>query len=118
MGIALCAIGSDTHPLGGTRQAVVDKDVGRPVRVPGDEVACEAREGDETAIRRDRGTAGAAVALGAVGGEAYAFGRASQVVMDEDVGDAVRIAWHEIGGLALEGDEAPIGRDRGRVVME
>src|SRR5262245_33789604 len=59
----LSAVRVDTHARGHAAHAVVDEDIWSPVRVPADEVGGQAREGDETAIRRDGGKERVAVAL-------------------------------------------------------
>src|SRR5256885_3484066 len=52
------------------------------------------------------------------GGDAHPLGRAGHPVVDEGVADAVRVARHEVGGVAPEGDEATVGRKGGTEVLD
>ena len=104
----LRAVRRDTYPLGHASHAVVDEHILTPIRSAADEVGGVAPEGDETAISRDGRPAGAAVALRGVRGNAHSLRRAGQAIMDEDIVAVVRIAADEVGGEALEGDQAAI----------
>jgi len=56
--VGLVAGRVDADPLGGSRRAIVDEDVGGVVRVALDEIARVALEGDEPPVRGDGGTPG------------------------------------------------------------
>src|SRR5438132_676116 len=102
---------ADAHRLAGL--AVAHEDVVRAVRVAPDEVGRRRVEGDETPVGRDRRAEAVAVALYAVRVDADARGLAGLAVAHEDVGRAVRVAADEVGRDRLEGDETPVGGDRG-----
>src|SRR5439155_23574834 len=91
--------------------AVTDPAVEISVRIAADEVGGDAREGYETAIRRDGRRAGTAVALCAVRRDTHPLSHASQPVVDENIRRPVRIAADEVGGGAREGYETTIRRD-------
>src|SRR5205823_8787119 len=105
-----CAV--HAYPLGGPGQAVVDEDVGYPIRVSAHEVRGVRPEDAEAAVRADRGPVATAVRLvpGAV--HAHALGGLSQAVADEHVPTPVAVAGHEVGGERDKGDEAAVGADR------
>jgi len=111
--VSLGPAGGDAHALGRTRLPVVHEHVGRAVRVAGDEVGRRAVEGDEATIGREDGPCTEAVSLAPARRDAYPLGRARLPVVDEQVGCAVRVAGDEVGRIALEGDQAAVGRERG-----
>jgi hypothetical protein len=90
--VALDAVRADARELERPGREVADEDVVRAVRVAGDEVVREAREGDEPPVCADPRTPGPAVRLEAAGADVQALGRAQRAVAEEDVGYAVRVA--------------------------
>src|SRR4051812_37210054 len=82
------------------------------------EVAGLRGEDDEAPVRRECRLAAALVALPSVRPDADPLGRARLAVADENVapagfaGGAVGVARDQVGGERLEGDEAPVRRDR------
>src|SRR5439155_25469907 len=107
------AAGGDARGRGRPRLPVVDEHVGRAVRVAGDEVGRRAVEGDEATIGREDGPCTEAVSLAPARRDAYPLGRARLPVVDEHVGRAVRVAGDQVGRIALERDQAAVGREGG-----
>ena len=56
--------------------------------------------------------AAAAIALATARPHAHPPGRARLAVVDEHVVRTVGVAWHQVAGLRVEGDEAPVRRNR------
>src|SRR5206468_5377 len=105
--------GVDADAPGLAGLAVAHEDVAHAVRVAPDEVDRNRVERDEAPIGGDRWHEAGALPLRAVGVGADAGGLAVLAVAYEDVADPVRVALYELGSRRLEGDEAPVGRDRG-----
>ena len=86
-------------------------------RTSGHECAGAAAKRHEAPVARDRRRHGRSVALDAARAEARAHRRPLHPVVDEDVGLPVRVAGNDSRRLRLEGDEATVGRDRGRTAV-
>jgi hypothetical protein len=72
----LATAGGDADALGRPEQPIADEDVGREVRVLGDEVLGQRDEGDEAPVAADRGRLAVLVALNAGAAEADELGKA------------------------------------------
>src|SRR5439155_3401853 len=70
---------------------VADEDIHQPVRVAADEVRRQRLERDEAAVGANRGKAAGAVRLASAAADADAGRHAARLVVQEDVGNAVRV---------------------------
>src|SRR5262249_26538151 len=105
------------HQGGRVRLQVADVEVAGGVGVGGVEGGGRGAAGDAAAVAGGRGGVGdAACRLGAVGaaGAADERRRVGLQVADEDILVAGAVGRVEVCGEGAEGDEAPVGRDRGR----
>src|SRR5919106_1803851 len=93
--------------------AVADEDVGYPVRVAGNQIACVGQEGDEAAGARDVRDLTRPVSLGAVGPDTHPPRLARLAVAHKNIGCAAGVQPDEVGGTGVEG-HVPSGlRNRG-----
>src|SRR5207244_8035635 len=76
------------------------------------------RKGDCGADGWSRDSGAAAVPLRPRGAAGNPLGVAGHPVADEGIGEAVRIARHEVRGVAPEGDEATVGRKGGTETLD
>ena len=90
---------------------IVDEDILPAVRVAGDEVGGRALERDQAAVGRDRRADAVPVPLNPRGGHADPRRLAGLTVVDEDIHEPIRVAADEVAGVALERDQAAVGRD-------
>ena len=105
--VALRAARSDAHPLGRARLAVVHEDVAAPLVSPGTRLVASERR--PRSARRPRSPAPtAAPSPCRRPADADPLGRARLAVAHEDVARAVGVARDEVGGVRVEGDEAPV----------
>ncbi len=83
------------------------------VRIARHQIGGVAVEGDVRAIGRNREANAEIVVLvaGAVGVDPRRF--AGQEILDENVWPTIRVAPHQIGGIAPKSDEPAVGGDRG-----
>src|SRR6185503_10675786 len=70
--VRLAAVAGEAHAFGQSGLPIVYEDVEVSVRVPGDQVRCEALEGDDATIGGHRSAPRAVVALAAIGRHADA----------------------------------------------
>src|SRR6185369_12016477 len=113
--MALCAVRVDADQFRGAALPVAEEDAAGVGRSADEEIRRVARERDVAAVERHRGGGSPPLAARVVPGnavriDAHTLGRARIPVVDEDVAAAVRVARHEIGRGAQEGDEPPVPR--------
>src|SRR3972149_10186168 len=88
------------------------------VGVSSHQVRGRGAEGEEASVVADSDvieSAAISVALYASAGHADSGGRSGQTVVDEDVSDAVGVAQYQVRGEGMEGDEAAIRADGGKL---
>src|SRR5262245_30333270 len=115
MTVGLRSPQTDANALRGMRRELINEDIERRISVAADEVSGFAVKGDIAAISTERGRIRIAVGFGAVWARADALGRSRLAVVDENVGPEVGVAGDQVAGLAVKGDEAAVGADRGRI---
>jgi hypothetical protein len=100
--VRLFARAAHSDALGDAQEPIADKDVGRAVRVPVNEVRGFRREGDEPAVGADRGMpchtheAAVAISLTATAVHAQALRRTGAAIVHERVDEVVGIVRDEV----------------------
>jgi hypothetical protein len=107
--VRIAAVDRAAHPLGLAGVAVVNEDVAQRVPVTRDEIARQAGEGDEPAIRRDLEPEAPSVRLRAVRRDAHPLRRLRQTIAHKHVEDAVPVPRDEVVGSARS-DQPPVVR--------
>src|SRR6266550_2751927 len=95
--------------------ASLEEYVAGAVGVAGDEIRGAGGEQHLLPVRSNGGRSTPAVALPPVAVNGHAGRDTSSGVVPEDVSGLVRVADDEVGGIGLEGDEAAVVTDGGRV---
>src|SRR5258706_16125217 len=93
----------------------MEEDVGPVVRVAWDEVDCIARECDVSPVVGDPGRIRGPQALGPVRTDTHSLSSSAQPVTNKNVRAMVRVAWDEVGCIAIEGHVKAIGGYLGSV---